>query len=1599
MSHLTVSEILNKDREQLLDIGNRNRLISTPRKQKRAKQIEIVHERSSDIFDLLVIQKKAMTFLPLGDDKEEEEDAVDSRKEQLLAFMAAESEDDSPGHFLDTKLQTDLPPKKLQGRLRDLQTDSRTFVEEQGVSPLYLALGFLKWRESDSSDRDRFAPLILIPIEITRNDVNSSFKLTFSEEELSTNLSLQLKLKSEFGVVLPELPELEDLNVEEYFDFVSRAIESKANWEVLRNDIQLNFFQFAKFLMYRDLDPQSWPASEGLNDKDVLSNLLVDEFPQSEETFHNDDRIDEYLPARNMIHVVDADSSQMEAIEEIRKGKNLVIQGPPGTGKSQTITNLIATAVKEGKRVLFLSEKMAALNVVKSRLESIGLGQICLELHSNKSRKKTVLEELSRTLRLRSSKPVADHLVHDSVDQLRKQLNKTADALHSPFRNSGKTPFSVMGRLVYLHEEIGAQSVQQRTLQFDGATEWDESKFKELKIQLESLIDLVEQTGAPHEHSFRNTRCSTLIRTDQEALQTAIQNCLDTVSKLLELGLRLSRLLKISANEEEFDLSSLGSLTTIADCLSRAPDLDREAIASDHWQTRFKTIQEVVELGEQSLEAKICLDGKLNDGVMDVKIDETRRHLNAYGRQFFLFRIFNKKYREAQNTLREILRSAPPTDLESQLKIIDDLLALQNFERTLNGDVTILQVCQEAFGTLWKSESSDWGKLREILDWIQNCAQQNVHKKFRLIYSKLKTESSVLEHYVNEISRLTPEFNHQIKQVEDLLAFDCQTHFGTDAMASLPLQLTMQWLENLDSNFDSLPNWIRYRLKRELLIEEGLAPVVTLIDHGEIDPDFAVNLFELKYLEQILRVMYSESPELAEFSGLGHETIRQRFREADHKMIETNRDDVAGFHLANIPSGNLGGMKTVRHEIQKKSRHLAIRRLIKEAGPAIQRIKPVFMMSPLSVAQYLEPGAVEFDLLLIDEASQVEPVDALGAAARCKQMVVVGDDKQLPPTRFFSRSAEVDEKDESQSARDLESILGLCLARGMRQKMLRWHYRSQHQSLIAVSNSEYYGNDLYVVPSPIRDSNEHGVHFEFVEDGAYDRGGKSDNPIEARRVAEAIINHAQTTPDLSLGVAAFSVSQRDAILDELELLERDNPETFSFFQSSGSEPFFVKNLENVQGDERDVIFISVGYGKDKDGYMTQSYGPLNREGGERRLNVLISRAKQKCVVFSSITANDIDLHKAHARGVVGLKKYLQFAENGYSDVGEITGRGFDSDFEREVANQIANYGYDVECQVGIAGFFIDLAIVDAQQPGRYLIGIECDGAAYHSSRSARDRDRLREEVLKARGWRIHRIWSTDWYQNPEVELRKVISQIEAVRTSSEEILDSGGNQRELATANVQEVEEVEDATQTGHGFQVEPYREASFEIIALNPLPEMHSDTIDKYCLKVLRLESPIHSAELARRLASLTNSKAGKRVVRSVEESVLRLQRRGEVQYIGDFIETVPLQEVVVRDRSSVTSSGLKKAENIPESEIGLAIVLLLHENGNAEKEELLKAAASVFGIKRLTVKVQSHFDSVLENLVAREAVESSDSVLSIKNWESCEKIFRMTTSEGQLL
>ena len=644
-----------------------------------------------------------------------------------------------------------------------------------------------------------------------------------------------------------------------------------------------------------------------------------------------------------------------------------------------------------------------------------------------------------------------------------------------------------------------------------------------------------------------------------------------------------------------------------------------------------------------------------------------------------------------------------------------------------------------------------------------------------------------------------------------------------------------------------------------------------------------------------------------------------------------------------------------------------------KAGHAIQSIKPVFMMSPLSIANYLPPGAFTFDLIIFDEASQVRPVDALGAIARGQQVVVVGDSKQLPPTSFFDSLVAADDaepEDESTAASDIESVLGLFCSRGAHQRMLRWHYRSRHESLIMVSNHLFYEDRLVVFPSPDRDRKRLGLVYRRLENAPYERSRTRTNPVEAKAVAAAVMAHARSQLSLpkeqreTLGVAAFSVAQMDAVLNQVELLRRGDPSCEEFFSYPPHEPFFVKNLENVQGDERDVIFISVGYGRTEEGYLAMSFGPLNRTGGERRLNVLISRARRRCEVFTSLCAEDLDVSKTSSAGVAALKTFLHYAETGQMDVPAQTERAPDSEFEEEVLRQLTGLGHVVHTQVGSAGFFLDLAVVDPLQPGRYLLGIECDGARYHSARSARDRDRLRQSVLEGLGWRIHRIWSTDWFHNPVEELRK--------DRAGDRNRTSGWPATTAPPAPITEppvppvTVKLPSVPPTPQRLTADPYESARVSLRLGDVDMHMVNRTqLADLLAQVVRVESPVHWTEAARRVLSGAGvQRFGTRIQQAIEEAVKLGISRGLFLKRGEFLWGTAMQQPPVRDRSALPAAS-RKLEFVPPEEIRRAILLVVQESYGIVPGEVPNAVCRLFGFSRVTddmsAAVEPHRDALV--------------------------------------
>lgn len=612
---------------------------------------------------------------------------------------------------------------------------------------------------------------------------------------------------------------------------------------------------------------------------------------------------------------------------------------------------------------------------------------------------------------------------------------------------------------------------------------------------------------------------------------------------------------------------------------------------------------------------------------------------------------------------------------------------------------------------------------------------------------------------------------------EESWAYLTGTLFPPDAsvsegvvLAQMPIADLYRWAGARLADLPRVEEWVRYVQVRREAAALGVELVVEEVAAGRVGIDRAADAFRRRFLGLWLDALYERVPELARFSTDDQDHLVDRFVRLDRLSVQAAPARLRSQLLVDPRRPHADGAAPATSELgillreaNKKRKHLPVRRLFAEVPTLLPRLKPCLMMSPLAVSTYLNSTSAEFDVVIFDEASQVRPHDAICAVYRGRQLVVAGDPRQLPPTDFFARSTadDPDADDGDDGTAGFESLLDVCLSLGLVRKRLRWHYRSRREGLIAFSNQFIYGGGLVTFPSA-DDGAGSAVRFERVSDGRFADGV---NVPEARRVADLVMAHARSSPDTSLGVIAFSQRQQNRILDELEARRKARPDLEGFFKEDRADRFFVKNLENVQGDERDVIVLSVGYGPDATGRVAMRFGPLNRQGGERRLNVAVTRARSGMILVTSMVATDIDLSRTAAEGARLLRAFLDYAERGPRALTEAVTAAeageFDSPFEREVYDELRRRGLTLHTQVGCGGYKIDIAVLADGTVGRYALGVECDGATYHSSATARDRDRLRQSVLEGLGWRLCRIWSTDWLRNREKQVQRVLAALTA----------------------------------------------------------------------------------------------------------------------------------------------------------------------------------------------------------------------------------------------
>ena len=1365
---------LSKWKSRLLDLTLRNKLLNFKVTKTTLKFVAPELARLEDVLaEGKDFKLRAVPALMEG---------ADPRMAQVHMSRGGRSPlDDMALQALENReLLAEVKAEELDGRLLAIYTAARTGLEEGGANTLYLAIGLLRWTEDAKSERRNMAPILLVPVTLQRQSVRSGFRLTRHDDETIINPTLLQFLKASFELRIPGLDVLpidgKGVDVERVMQAFRLAVAEIKHWEV-REEAYLGLFSFTKYLMWKDLQDRT----AQLKANRVVRHLIENPGQpfEREGEAGEFERLDQKFEPQDILAPLLSDSSQLKAICAVDTGRDLVLEGPPGTGKSQTITNIIAHSLGKGKTVLFVSEKMAALSVVHRRLEAIGLGPFCLELHSSKSKKSEVLQQLGIALDVAGQRTTEDWTREaERLAQLRQDLNGLVDALHRAYPN-GLTVFDAIGTC------ISMSARQPSAMPWSDAMTHQREDLDKLREVARSMATLAGSIAGLDGHPLRLIGMTEWSPTWSDNLLVACQTLVKQIETLRTRAEALQPVLG-------FDLTGLSMdgflhLDALADELLGAPKVPMNLARQAHDSGVQARMNSLVRHGTARAHSWDGISHSWTANLAKLNGTELLAEWSAARSAWWLGAVLKK--RAMTGKLASFMTDGKrPTgaQVEAMLQPLVDINEEDQVLRMMHAEAkSLLENAYQGVGTDWTALASHETWVKHFSDAVVRLADGNEQRvvAVRTLLQPLVSESRALLEPGGRVGQSLlafrvawREMREALSKVEELAR--SVAPLTSDTTANGALERMLSTMAGWQSAKPRLQVWCLWRNARDRAIGSGLQGLVSDLETGTVQLQGIESHFEFSYRNWWAKKAIDVDPILRNFASAEHERKIRDFRVADTNFQKLTEKYVAATLAAKVPSSAGAAAKPnsemgrLLRERQKQRAHMPVRQLVRAMPTLLPQLKPCLLMSPLSVSQYLDAGFSQFDLVIFDEASQISVWDAVGVIARGKQVVVVGDPKQLPPTNFFNKSSDSDEGGAGDDDRveDLESILDECLAAGMNKLSLKWHYRSRHESLITFSNHRYYANSLITFPSPVTD--DLAVKFQRVT-GIYDRGGSRTNRAEAEAIVDGIEAHYLDPKkrDLTLGVVTFNQTQQALIDTLLDARRRINPDLDRAIAAQVREKLFVKNLENVQGDERDIIFFSITYGPDASGKTTMNFGPLNGEGGHRRLNVAISRAREGVVIYSTLMPEQIDLARVRAAGVRDLKHYLEFAIRGVRALvaqSAPTGRDPDSPFEVAVIKVLREAGWTVHPQVGCSGYRIDMAVVDPRASGRYLVGIECDGRAYHSGATARDRDRLRQYVLEGLGWHIHRIWSTDWWLDPEAEVRKLKQLLELLMVEEEE---------------------------------------------------------------------------------------------------------------------------------------------------------------------------------------------------------------------------------------
>ncbi|WP_345952877.1 DUF3320 domain-containing protein [Mucilaginibacter sp. PAMB04168] len=1471
------------------------------------------------------------------------------------------------------RLRTYLSDLELDYSLTSLYRSSRLSLEENGANTLYVGLGLLKWFETDLSERPRYAPILLLPVEIVRKSAQKGYVIRSREEETIMNITLLEMIRQDFGITiggLETLPKDESgIDVKRVFNIIRQAIMTRSRWDVEEQAL-LGTFSFSKFILWNDIH----------NNADKLArNKVVASLISGKLEWQPDAEADAASIADDQLHPgavslpISSDSSQLQAIVSSGEGRSFVLHGPPGTGKSQTITNIIANALYSGKRVLFVAAKKAALDVVESRLESIGIGPFCLELHSNKSKKSAVLEQLkAATEVIRREPPEIYQAEAERLLNLRNELNVYVTALHEkyPFGFSLFELFTRYSRLPQSPDLVNFSADSLQALTAQQLTVW-----RDAVQELQAAGQLI---GHPYGHPWQATRIAQYNLQLKQDIKVVLEDLLAQLNNSAEQTQKVSEVLKVGQLVRTREQET--ALAVLAEVFQQMEDLPASMLRTDSLEQTMARVVEIAAHGRKRDNIRADLLSRFQKESLTYPASGTLADWNIASGQWFLPRWFKQRA-----LLKDVNRLSLSGGIEKDgvPGALQQIIQYQDEQEILAKAEWLPPV----IGHLWRSGDADWDRVIKACEQViqLNRAAGTIIGSAGLRGWRLQLADEFAEgsqafisgHY--KLLQAYVSSNRTLLQLQDRLAsllginLSTPEEQGTDWKKML-FAAASEWLAHIDS----LKDWFNWLTARQKALTNGLESLVAAYESGKVQTGDLTRQFEKGFYRSAAEYIIERNAQLATFNGSLFDEKVRRFREISKDFEELTKQELYARLASRIPSFTQEASQSseigmLQRNIRNNGRAMSIRKIFDAIPNLLQRLTPCMLMSPISVAQYFDANSAKFDLVVFDEASQMPTCEAVGAIARGTSVIVVGDPKQMPPTSFFATN-NVDE--ENIDKEDLESILDDCLALSMPSHHLLWHYRSKHESLIAFSNAKYYENKLLTFPST--DDIVSKVQFVHVP-GFYDKGKSRQNRFEAKAIVDEVV-HRLSDPELakrSIGIITFSSVQQVLVDDLLNDVFKLRPD-LEKIALERDEPLFIKNLENVQGDERDIILFSIGYGPDEQSKVSLNFGPINREGGWRRLNVAVSRARYEMKVFSTLQADQINLNRTGSEGVAGLKAFLAYAEKGKTALPIRTSPENDpgDSFESLIAKVLREKGYNVHTHIGCSAYKIDIGVVDKDNPSGYILGIMTDGVNYYNAKTSRDREIVQVDVLKMLGWNMHKIYATAWWEKPDLVIDGIVTAIQHAEENKVSLPTA-----EVPKAVVQEAPIVLNRTYqppVQREWASEPpvtagvaYEICPIEIVLTSSnedilLPQ-NRGKLKTQIFNVLEIEAPISKSLLSKRvLAAWGITRMGTRIAAHLD---LLFEQLGMTPipctYNAFFWKKDQNPADYKQYRVAVNEAQKRDAGDLPPQEVANGVKLILQNQISLNREDLVRETAKLFGYARIGSNVENVMNAGINQAV----------------------------------